>query len=186
MALLRSPAELSHRIYPADDVAARVGLVGFADVGQGLWVAEDVDGLLHLGQILGADQDGRRVTVAGQHDPFMGVLDPVDELGQVVADGPQRFDAHGHNCGSGQWRSQRGGRVASLRKSQLTVFSGVMRSQAWRPSWVICSAPKYLAAMRRSGSARSGPVSGSVSRPVRGTGPTAAARPSISTPRSSW
>ena len=58
-------------------------MVGFEDIGQSLRVANDVYGLLHLGEILRA----------------------------------------------GAWR-QRGGRVASLRKSQLTVFSGVMRSQA--------------------------------------------------------
>jgi hypothetical protein len=64
MARPRSPALLAHRVHAADDVAAGVSLTDFADVRQHLRVAEDVDGLLQQGEILGADQDGRRVTVA--------------------------------------------------------------------------------------------------------------------------
>ncbi len=35
--------------------------------------------------------------------------------------------------------------AASLRKSQLTILSGTIRSHAWRPSWYICP-PVYFAA----------------------------------------
>lgn len=64
-----------------------------------MWVAEDIDGLLQLGEILRADQDGRHVTVAGQHDPLVLVFHAVDKLRQMIADRAQRLDAHGHNCG---------------------------------------------------------------------------------------
>lgn len=76
----RSLAQPTHGLHPADDIAAGVGLVGFADVSQCLRVAEDVDGLLHLSEILWTDKHSRGVAVAGQHDPLMLTFHPVNEL----------------------------------------------------------------------------------------------------------
>jgi hypothetical protein len=48
--------QLANSLCAADDIAAGVGFIGFADVGQGSEVAEDVDGLLELGKVVRADQ----------------------------------------------------------------------------------------------------------------------------------
>jgi hypothetical protein len=59
----------------------------------------------------------------------------------VAAGGNQPRDetAPGNEAGVGYppESGDRPGRVASLRKSQLTILSGVMRSQACRPSWTM-------------------------------------------------
>ena len=91
---------MAHGISAADDVATRVGGIGLPDVGQSLGIAQDVDRLLHLGEILRTENDRRRLSVAGNHDAFMLVLDPIDDLGQVVSDIPQGLSRHGHNCGA--------------------------------------------------------------------------------------
>jgi len=59
-ARIRAPLsrpEAAEGINATQDVTASVGGVGFVDVRHGAGVAEDVDSLLQLGQILGADQD---------------------------------------------------------------------------------------------------------------------------------
>ena len=64
----RSRTKLTHGIGTADNVIARIDSVGLPDVGQGLGIAQDVDGLLQLRQILRTQDDCRRLAVAGDDD----------------------------------------------------------------------------------------------------------------------
>ncbi len=69
---------MADRFYPSYDVATGVGGIGLSDVGEGLWVAEHRQGLLQLGEVLGAEQDGDLAAVAGDGHPFVVLLNPVD------------------------------------------------------------------------------------------------------------
>ena len=40
------------------------------------------------------------MTVARNDDAVVMVLDAIDDLAEMIPDGPQRFSAHGHNCGA--------------------------------------------------------------------------------------
>lgn len=95
-----SPAQTADGVYSSYDVTPRVGQVRLADIGQRLGVAKNVDRFLKLGEIFGAEQDGGVATVPRDHDPLVLMFDPVDYLGEVVPDGTQRLNAHGHDCGA--------------------------------------------------------------------------------------
>ena len=75
-----SPAQLADGLHAADDIAPRVSLVSFADVSKRGRITQDVDRFFELGKVFGADQDGGRVAVPGQHDALMLALDAVDKL----------------------------------------------------------------------------------------------------------
>ena len=96
---LHSPTKVADRFYPSYDVATGVGGIGLSDVGGGLWVAEHRQGLLQLGEVLGAEQDGDLAAAAGDGHPFVVLLNRVDQLRQVVSNGSQRLSRHGHNGG---------------------------------------------------------------------------------------
>src|SRR6478735_12279204 len=97
----RSSPEAADGLDAADDVTAGVRRVGLADVGQGLGVTEDRDCLLELSEVIWTDDDGGIVTVVCDDHSLMLVFNAIDDLGQVVADGPQWFGGrHGHNCGA--------------------------------------------------------------------------------------
>ena len=67
-----------------NDVTAAVGGVRLANIGQCSGVAEDREGLLELGKVVGTDDDRSRSTVAGDRHPLVLVLDAVDDFAQVV------------------------------------------------------------------------------------------------------
>jgi hypothetical protein len=77
---------LADCINAADNIAARIGHVSFADVGKCPGIAQHIDGLFTLGQVLRADQNGSCTAVPGNHDPLMLALNSVHELRRVVAD----------------------------------------------------------------------------------------------------
>jgi len=81
----------------AQDIAPGVGGVGFPNVGQCLRVAENGQRFLELGEVFGTDEDRCIVSVAGDRHSLMLVLDAVHHLGEVVSDGAERFNGHGHN-----------------------------------------------------------------------------------------
>ncbi len=68
--------------------------------GKGLWVAEDRQGLFVFGQVLGAENNGDGASVAGDRDALVLLLDAVDDLAEVVADGATRLNGHAHNRGA--------------------------------------------------------------------------------------
>lgn len=96
----RSRTELAHGIGTADDIAARVCRISLPDVSESLGIAQHVDGLLQLRQVLRTQDDCRRLAVAGDHDAFMLVLHPINDLGQVVTDIPQGLGRYDRNCGA--------------------------------------------------------------------------------------
>lgn len=83
----------------AQDVCVGVGSVGFCDVGEGVGVAENVDGLFELGEVVEAEEDSRGASVAGYGDALVVVFDTIDDLTEVLADGAERLIAHVHNRG---------------------------------------------------------------------------------------
>lgn len=124
-----SPAQCAHCLYPAHDVVTGIGGISLADVRQRIRVSEYLEGLLDLGQVVGADQDRGRAPVAGEGDAFVLVLDAVNDLAEVVTDLPERLKyswpqlwrANGRRataevppCGSGSSRAGRTDTVASF------------------------------------------------------------------------
>jgi hypothetical protein len=95
----RSPTKVADRFYPSYDIAPGAGGIGLSDVGEGLRVAEHRQGLLQLGEVLGAEQYRDLAAFAGDGHPLVVLLNPVDQLGQVVPNGSQRLSGHGHNRG---------------------------------------------------------------------------------------
>jgi hypothetical protein len=63
-------------------------------------VAEDREGFLELGKVLGAEDDGDRASVARDRDALVLVLDAVDDVAEVIADVAEGFNGHDHNCGA--------------------------------------------------------------------------------------
>jgi hypothetical protein len=70
----------AHRVNAANDLAANVGGIRFADVSQRRGIAEDRQGLLKFGEIRGAEQHCCLATVASNHDPIVFALDSIDDL----------------------------------------------------------------------------------------------------------
>ena len=89
--LRQSPAELADGVDAPDDIPTYVGLVGLADVGERIRVAEDIDRLFQLSKVLRADEDGSRMTVARDVDALVLAFRAVDQPGQVVANGAKRL-----------------------------------------------------------------------------------------------
>jgi hypothetical protein len=81
-----SLSQAAYGIYAANNVAARVGGVALADVREGCRVAEYVECLLQLREIVGADQHRRDMPVTGEDDALMLMLNTIDHLAEVVAD----------------------------------------------------------------------------------------------------
>jgi hypothetical protein len=54
--------------------------VSFADISKRGRITQDVDRLFELGKVFGADQNGGRAAVPGQHDALMLTLDAVHLL----------------------------------------------------------------------------------------------------------
>jgi hypothetical protein len=96
----RSRAQSANGIDSANDVTGGVRRISFADVGQGLWIAEDRQSFLELGQVLGAEDDSDRAPVAGDRDALVLVLDTVDDIAEVIADVAKGFNGPAHNCGA--------------------------------------------------------------------------------------
>lgn len=99
MATWLSRPQGARRVDTAQDIAARVGGVGLTDVSQGIWVAEHLQGLLDLRQVLRADEHGCGVAIAGDDYTLVLALDAVDEFAEVITHGAERLGTHGHNCG---------------------------------------------------------------------------------------
>jgi hypothetical protein len=75
----------THGLDASNDIATGVGGIGFSDVGERLGIAENVDGLFELSQILRADQHRGSTTLACHDDALMLALCPVDDFTEVVA-----------------------------------------------------------------------------------------------------
>jgi len=60
--------------------------VSFDELRNCLRVSKHGDGLLERFEVLGTYEHSCRGPVAGYHDPFVVLLDSVDELGEPVAD----------------------------------------------------------------------------------------------------
>ena len=95
-----SRTKAANGIHAANHITAGICGVGLSDVGECFGIAEDVEGLFELGEILGTDQHGSRMAVAGHDDPFVVVFHPVDHLAEVVPHIAQGVGTHGHNCGA--------------------------------------------------------------------------------------
>jgi hypothetical protein len=70
--------EGSYGIDAANDLTAAVGGVGLADVGKGIGITEDLEGLFQFGEVVRAHDDRGRASVTGDPDPIMLALDPVE------------------------------------------------------------------------------------------------------------
>jgi hypothetical protein len=97
---MSSRAQGANGINSADNVAGSIGRIGLADVGQGLWVTEDRQGLLEFGQVLGAEDDGDGPAVARDGDAVVFALYSRDHIAEMVADIAKWLNGHGHNCGA--------------------------------------------------------------------------------------
>lgn len=94
-----SPAKAADGVDAAQDVAADVRGVSLADVLQGVRVAENGERFLELSEVLRTNDHGRIVAVARDHDTLVLKLNPINDLGEMVSNGSQRFSGHSHNCG---------------------------------------------------------------------------------------
>jgi hypothetical protein len=79
-----SRPQSANGIDSANDVTGGIRRIGFADVGQSLWVTEDRQGFLELGQVLRAEDDGDRASVARDRDALVLVLDAIDDIAEVM------------------------------------------------------------------------------------------------------
>ncbi len=81
-----STAEGSDGVHSTNDVTPVVRGVGLADVCQGVGIAEDVEGLFELGEIVRAEDYRGRTPVPGDRHASVFSFDAVDDITEVVAD----------------------------------------------------------------------------------------------------
>ena len=63
-------------------------------------VAKQFEGLFETVEVVWADQNGRRSTVAGDDNSLVFTVDAVNEFGEPVLHIPQRISRHGHDRAS--------------------------------------------------------------------------------------
>lgn len=120
---MSSRAQGANGINSADKVAGGVCRIRLADVGQGLRVTEDGQGLLEFGQVLGAEDDGDGSAVAGDGDALVFALHPRDHIAEVVADVAEWLNGHVHNCGAQRPRDA---------SAEAVRWIGHARKHAWK------------------------------------------------------
>ena len=65
------------------EIASSIRLSRLVELAHRFRVGEQLEGVFERLEFLGTDQHGSGTTVAGDDDPIMGVLDPVDHLGEL-------------------------------------------------------------------------------------------------------
>ena len=97
---------MTYGVHAAHDISAGVGGVSLANVSKRVRVAEHSYRLLELGEVLGTDEDGGVAAVAGDDDPLVPALDPIDQLREVIADSAKRLSSRHRHDWDAPWAAR--------------------------------------------------------------------------------